>query len=96
MSSYEECEGCGFLVEDCECQDFACECCGAMSCDCDLKPKILVDGIDGNVFAIIGAVCRTLKKAGLPEQAKEFKTKAMAAPSYGSVLTMTNDYVRWV
>ena len=37
------------------------------------KPTVKLVGEDGNVFNIIGRVSNALKKAGLLEQAKEFK-----------------------
>ena len=57
------------------------------------KPSCKLVGTDGNVFNIIGKVCRTLKKAGLVDKAKEFQDKAFKAGSYGEVLNMLHDYV---
>lgn len=56
-------------------------------------PKCKLVGTDGNVFAIIGAVSNALKKAGLPEKAAEFRTKAMQSASYDAVLLLCFDYV---
>jgi hypothetical protein len=61
--------------------------------DPNTKPKCKLTGTDGNVFAIIGTVSRALKKAGKPEQAKEFTEKAFASPSYDAVLALCFDYV---
>ena len=41
---------------------------------------------DGNVFAIIGAVQRALRRDGRPEDATAFVERAMAAESYDEVL----------
>ncbi len=57
------------------------------------KPKCKLVGTNRNVFAIIGNVSRTLKRAGLPEQAKEFQAKAFASKSYDDVLALCRDYV---
>lgn len=59
----------------------------------NVKPACKLTGIDGNVFVIIGKVCRTLKQAGLREQAAEFQAKAMASPTYEAVLSLCFDYV---
>lgn len=57
------------------------------------KPKCKLIGEDGNVFSIIGKVSRTLKMAGLEDEAKEFVGKAFAAKSYDEVLQIVLDYV---
>ena len=57
------------------------------------KPECELVGTDGNVFAIIGKVSRTLKRAGQPEKAKEFQTKAMKCGSYDEVLILLHSYV---
>jgi hypothetical protein len=58
-----------------------------------MKPTCKLVGTDGNVFAIIGKVSSTLKKAGLADKAKEFTSKAFTAGSYDEVLAMCFDYV---
>lgn len=59
-----------------------------------IKPACkLIDTVDGNVFAIIGAVSRALKDAGQPGRAREFRERAMASRSYGEVLAMLDEYV---
>lgn len=57
------------------------------------KPTCKLTGTDGNVFAIIGAVSRSLKRANLYDRAREFVAKAMAANSYDSVLQLCFEYV---
>lgn len=57
------------------------------------KPKCKLIGEDGNVFNIIGLVSAALKKAGQPDKAKEFTSKAFAAQSYDHVLTLAEEYV---
>ena len=39
------------------------------------KPKCKLIGEDGNVFAIIGRVSKTLKRNGQIDKVKEFKKK---------------------
>ncbi len=46
-------------------------------------------GQDGNAFAIIGAVSRELKRAGLREEAQEYQQQAMACGSYDELLQLT-------
>ena len=60
-----------------------------------VKPrcKLVLVGTDGNAFAIIGNVSKALKRAGYPEKAKEFQTKAFQSDSYDALLTLCCDYV---
>ena len=58
-----------------------------------MKPECKLSGTDGNVFAIIGKVSRSLKQAGQPEKAKEFTEKAFKSGSYDAVLQLCFDYV---
>lgn len=57
------------------------------------KPKCKLTNKNGNVFAIIGNVSNTLKRAGLKEQAKEFTEKAFSAESYHAVIALAFEYV---
>lgn len=57
-----------------------------------LKPKVKLTGQDGNVFTVIGLTDKALKKAGLKEQAKEFKDKAFGARNYDEVLRLCMEY----
>jgi hypothetical protein len=56
------------------------------------KPSVKLTGQDGNVFLIIGRVSGALKKAGQPDQAKEFTDKAFASGSYDEVLQLAMTY----
>jgi hypothetical protein len=58
-----------------------------------MKPKCRLIGEDGNVFNLIGLASRTLKKAGLPDQAKEMSTKVFSCGSYDEALNIIGDYV---
>lgn len=57
------------------------------------KPVCKLIGEDGNVFAIIGAVMRALKKANLRDRAEEFSRHAREAKNYGNVLNLCHEYV---
>ena len=57
------------------------------------KPICKLSGTDGNVFAVIGKVIRTLKNANQEDKAEEFKNKAMSSHSYDDVLCLCFDYV---
>lgn len=59
----------------------------------DTKPVCKLIGEDGNAFAIIGRVSKTLKRAGLYDRAAEFIKRAFAADSYDEVLRLCMDYV---
>ena len=59
----------------------------------DHKPDCKLIGTDGNVFAIIGAVKKALRKAGQADKAEEFGKRAMASDSYDKVLALTFEYV---
>jgi hypothetical protein len=57
------------------------------------KPKCKLIGEDGNVFNIIGLVCRALNAAGQKDKAKEFREKAITSHSYDAVLVLCHEYV---
>ena len=57
------------------------------------KPKVRLTGQDSNVFNIIGIVAGALKKAGQPDNAKEFTDAAFSAGSYDEVLQLCFKYV---
>lgn len=60
------------------------------------KPECKLVGEDGNVFNIIGRVSKSLKRAGLHEEAKTFTNKAFNAGSYDEVLRMAMEVVEVV
>lgn len=59
----------------------------------DPLPVCRLIGTDGNVFAIIGMVRRTLREAGQPERASAFEERAFQSRSYDEVLQLCMDYV---
>ena len=56
------------------------------------KPTVKLVGEDGNVFSIIGAVSKALRRAGQPDKAKEFTIKAFNSSDYDEVLTLACEY----
>ena len=50
-------------------------------------------GVDGNIFAVLGAASRALRRAGLPEKVKEMQDRASAARSYDEALAVILEYV---
>ena len=59
----------------------------------NIKPECKLLGTDGNVFAIMGKVRRTLKAAGMEAEAKEYTDKVTSCRSYDEALQITIDYV---
>jgi hypothetical protein len=57
------------------------------------KPVCKLIGEDGNAFAIIGAVSKCLKRAGMADKAKEFTSKAFQQGSYDELLCLCDEYV---
>jgi hypothetical protein len=57
------------------------------------KPEAPIIGADGNVFNLIGIVSRTLKRAGLNEQASEMRSRVMDSGSYDDALAVMMEYV---
>lgn len=57
------------------------------------KPECNLTQCDGNVFAIIAAVRRSLVRANQDERALEWVNRAMNAESYDEVLQLAFAYV---
>lgn len=57
------------------------------------KPTCKLIGEDGNVFNIIGLVCKCLKKNNMADKAGEFRERAFASSNYDEVLRLCMDYV---
>lgn len=56
------------------------------------KPKVQLSGQDGNVFAIISACIRALRRAKMLDKAEEFREKTRQARSYDEVLVLAMQY----
>ena len=59
------------------------------------KPTLIREQVNGNAFAIIGAVIKALKHSGQNELAEEFNQKAHESESYDALLQLTFEYVNW-
>ena len=57
------------------------------------KPKCKLIGEDGNIFNLMGIASRTLKRAGLEEEAKEKVDRIFKSESYDRALQIIMDYV---
>lgn len=57
------------------------------------KPKCVLVGTDGNVFALAGRVVKTLREAGQHNKAKEFMDKLPQCKSYDEALNLMCEYV---
>jgi len=58
-----------------------------------MKPKCKLVGTDGNIFALIGQTRQALKRAKLPEQAKEMSERCVKAKSYNEAIGIICEYV---
>ncbi len=58
-----------------------------------IKPKCKLVGTDGNVFAVIGTVCKCLARNVSVDVSKEFKKRALSCDSYDAVLKLCFEYV---
>ena len=57
------------------------------------KPKCVLVGTDGNVFALAGKVGKTLKRAQMFDEAKEFYARLPQCGSYDEALQLMMEYV---
>ena len=58
-----------------------------------VKPKCKLVGENGNIFNLMGIASRTLKKAGLKEQAVEMRERIFKSESYDKALQIIMEYV---
>ena len=60
------------------------------------KPICKVIGTDGNVFALIAKVSRSLREAGLREESNEMTERITStAKSYNDALNIMQEYVKF-
>ena len=59
------------------------------------KPTCPLIGQDGNIFNLVGIAARTLREAGLRDQAKELTHRIFSGEchSYGEALCLIGEYV---
>jgi hypothetical protein len=60
-----------------------------------MKPRVKLEGQDGNIFAVLGSATKSLKKAGLPHQAKEMQQRVFNSGSYDEALAIISEYIDW-
>jgi hypothetical protein len=59
-----------------------------------MKPKCKLIGENGNIFNLMGIAARTLRRAGLREEAGEMVDRiTKSAKSYDEALTIIAEYV---
>ena len=58
-----------------------------------VKPKCKLVGENGNIFNLMGIASRTLKEAGLKEQAAEMRERIFKSDSYNKALQIIMEYV---
>ena len=57
------------------------------------KPDCPLIGADGNVFNLAGLAGRTLRRNGLPDEAREMSKRVFASHSYSEALSIIGEYV---
>jgi hypothetical protein len=92
-----ECPECGSadvdLAEEIPGPLFTCQECGESFDPPTDKPACPLVGTDGNVFAIIGAVSRCLRRAGKRAEAQAWVADAVSSKSYDELLGKVWTYV---
>jgi hypothetical protein len=58
-----------------------------------MKPKCKLVGENGNIFNLMGIAARTLKRAGLREEAEEMVSRITKSQSYDEALRIIMEYV---
>lgn len=57
------------------------------------RPQMQLEGMDGNIFAILGAASKLLKRAGQDREAKEMADRVYAGSDYHEALSIISEYV---
>ena len=60
------------------------------------KPECKLLGEDGNIFNLVGITSKTLKRAGMTEQAEEMQNRVFSSKSYDEALCIIMEYVEVV
>lgn len=61
-----------------------------------MKPELNINGLDGNIFSVMGAASRVLKHEGFHDQAKEMIERVFQCGSYHEALNVIGEYVEYV
>ena len=63
----------------------------------NIKPEVeVIDTVDGNVFAIMGACTRALKRAGQASKVETLRERVTKSGSYDEALTIMQEYCTFV
>jgi len=57
------------------------------------KPQMDARNLNGNIFAVVGRVSQTLKRAQMSKEADELTTKVWECKSYDEALSLCASYV---
>jgi len=57
------------------------------------KPLCPIIGADGNIFNILGMASRTLRRNGMPDEAKEMYSRVTSSGSYEQALCIITEYI---
>lgn len=57
------------------------------------KPQMDARNLDGNIFAVVGRVSQTLKRAKMRKEADELAEKVWGCKSYDEALSLCATYV---
>jgi hypothetical protein len=57
------------------------------------KPNCPLIGADGNIYNLVGIASRTLKRNGMPDEAKEMTSRVFGSGSYDEALMIIDEYV---
>lgn len=60
-----------------------------------MKPRLQIEGQDGNIFAVLGTASQVLKRNNLNQQAKEMTSRVFKSKSYSEALRIISDYIDW-
>lgn len=57
------------------------------------KPKMQLEGQDGNIYFVLGRASRLLKEHGMEAQSKEMWDRVLSSKSYDEALSIVSEYV---
>ena len=57
------------------------------------RPLCPIIGANGNIFNILGMASRTLRRNGMPDEAKEMYSRVTSSGSYEQALCIITDYI---
>ncbi len=57
------------------------------------KPLCPIIGANGNIFNILGMASRTLRRNGMPDEAKEMYSRVTSSGSYDQALCIITEYI---